>query len=377
MSYRSPLKFDADTDETLFDLFKSLFLLLLAVGALRTVNIETLLTASTTMRPIPDPTLVGTVVYATVTMVVLGTGVVLWGQRRHPDERVGRKTRLRVGGAAAVTLVGVAYGLHESTSLPVFPRELLIAVANGVVVMGLGTVGYTRRRGTAISLALPDRHHWTTVLATVVLAALIALGGTYGYMRTVGTIPAMRFDRAAMGGAWPGELLLYSVFMGVGFGLLFNGAIQTTLRDRLGTAGGVTAATAITGFPLLVGRTLAGSGSDLGTLSLAALLTVENFMLVVIAFALVQGAWVLSRRVGVGLTPNRGAGAVVLVTALVSLAAEEPPFVALTASWVVVAALATVQYERTRSVWVPIAVYASYELFAAMETVRFLLGGYL
>jgi hypothetical protein len=377
MSHRSPLKFDADTEETLFDLFKSLFLLLLAVGALRTFNIETLLTASTTMRPIPDPTLVGTVVYAAVTMIVLGTGVVVWRQRQHPEQRFGRETRLRVGAAVAVTLVGAAYGLHESTALPVFPRELLIAVANGVVVMGLGAVGYSRHRGIAISLALPDRHHWTTVLPTVVLSALTALGGTYGYMRTVGTIPEMRFDRATMGGAWPAELLLYSILMGVGFGLLFNGAIQTALRGRLGAAGAVTTATAITGFPLLVGRTLAGSGSDLGILSLAVLLTVENFMLVVIAFAIVQGAWVPSRRVGVGLTPGRGAGAVVLVTALVSLAAEEPPFVALTVSWVAVAALATVQYERTRSVWVPIAVYASYEMFAAMETVRFLLGGYL
>lgn len=377
MSHRSPLKFDADTDETLFDLFKSLFLLLLVVGALRTVNIETLLTASTTMRPIPDPTLVGTVVYAAVSMAVLGTAAVVWRHRRQPAERFGRATRLRVGGAATVTLVGVAYGLHESTALPVFPRELLIAVANGVVVLGLGAIGYSRRRGIAISLALPDRHHWATVVATVVLAALTALGGTYAYIRTVETTPPMQFDRATMGGLWPAELVLYSVFMGVGVGLLFHGAIQTTLRDRLGAAGGVTAATAISGFPLVVGRTLTGSGSDLGTLSLAVLLTVENFMLVVVAFALVQGAWVSFRRVGVGLTPVRGAAAVVLVTALVSLATDEPPLVARTVSWVIVAALASVQYERSRSVWVPVAVYASYLIFAARETVRLLLGGYL
>lgn len=374
MALRSPLKFDADTDETLFDLFKSLFVLLLAVGLLRTFNVETILTVSNTMRPIPDPTPVGTAVYAGVGLVVLGTAVALLGQRQTSEQRFPRGKLAGLGGAAAVTLVGVAYGLHRTIGLPPFPREALIATTNGLVVMGLGAIGYARRRSLDLPISAP--RDWAASLTTVVLSAGTALGGTYVYMRTVSTIPAMRFDRAAMGGVWPAELLLYSLLMGLGWGLLFNGAIQTALRERLGAAGAVTAATAITGFPLLVGRAFP-SGSGLGTLSLAALLTVENFMLVVVAFAFVHSAWVLSQRLGSELTSVRGAAAVVLVTILASLAVEQPPFVALTVSWTVVAALGALAFERTRSVWVPVAAYASYELFAAMETVRFLLGGYL
>jgi hypothetical protein len=377
MSLRSPLKFDADSDETLFGLFKSLFVLLLAVGLLRTFNIETILTVSNTMRPIPDPTPVGTVVYAGVGLVVLGTAGALLGQRKPPERRFPRRILAGLGGVAAVVLVGLAYGLHRSADLPAFPRELLIATTNGLVVMGLGAIAYARRRGFDLPMSAPDRRDWAASLTTVVLSAVTALGGTFVYMRTVGTLPDMRFDRAAMGGVWPAELVFYSVLMGLGWGLLFNGAIQTALRDRLGAAGAVTAATAITGFPLLVGRALTRSGSELGTLSLAALLTVENFMLVVVAFAIVHGAWVLSRRLGIELTPVRGAIVVVLVAVVASLSVEQPPFVALTVSWALVAALGTLAFERTRSVWVPVAAYASYELFAAMETVRFLLGGYL
>lgn len=78
---------------------------------------------------------------------------------------------------------------------------------------------------------------------------------------------------------------------------------------------------------------------------------------------------------GLELTPVRGVVAVVLVTVLTSLTVEQPPFVALTVSWMVVAALGTLAFERTRSVWVPVAAYASYEIFATLEAVQFLLGG--
>jgi hypothetical protein len=377
MSLRSPLHFETDTDETLFDLFKSLFLLLLAVGLLRTFTIETVLTASNTMRPIPDPAAVGTIVYAGVGLVMVGVGIPLLRQRHPTGRRVPRWRLTGLGGAAAVGLVCLAYALHRSLNLPAFPRELLIATTNGLVVMGLGAVGYARRHGIDLRLSAPDRSEWAASLSTVGLSAITALGGTYIYMRTVEVIPKFRFDRAAMAGVWPVELVLYGLFLGIGTGLLFNGAIQTALRRRLGSAGAVTAATAITGFPLVVGGTLVGSGGELGTLTLAALLTVENFMLVVVAFAIVHGAWVLFRRVGTELTPVRGAAAVVLVTTLVSLAVGQPPSVALTVIWVVVAALGTLAFERTRSVWVPVAAYAGYEIFAAMETVRFLLGGSL
>jgi hypothetical protein len=377
MSLQSPLKFGPDTDETLFDLFKSLFLLLLAVGLLRTANSETVLTVSYEIRPIPDPTRLGTLVYAGVGLVVLGIGVALRRQRRPPELRFSRGDFIKLTGVTAVVLVGVAYGLHRSADLPAFPRELLIAVANGVVVMGLDAIGYARHRGVDIPLSPPESTHWALSLTTVILSALVGLGGTYLYMRTAGTIPEMPFDRAAMSGVWPVELLLYSVFIGLGFGLLFNGAIQTALRERLGGASAVTATAALTGVPLFVGATLTRSGGELGTLSLVALLTVENFMLVVIAFAFVQGTWVLSQRVGVALTPVRGGAAVVLVTALFSPVVWEPPIAALAVSWVVAAALGTLAFERTRSVWVPVTAYASFELFAAIETVQFLLGGYL
>jgi hypothetical protein len=125
MTGRSPLKFDADTDETVFDLFKSLFLLVLAAGLLRTFNRETLLTASYTMRP-SDPTLVGTVVYAGVGLVVLGAVVGVRRQRRPPEQRRSRRALAGSTGAAAAGLLTCAYVLHRGLNLPVFPRELLL-----------------------------------------------------------------------------------------------------------------------------------------------------------------------------------------------------------------------------------------------------------
>lgn len=373
MADRSPLKFDSDADDSLSDLLKSLLVLFLVLGLLRTFNSRMLFRASNAVRSTANPVRVGTVVYAGTGLVVLCAVVVLWRARRSPEQRVQRGALVRYGGVAAVTLVACAYLLHRRLALPVFPRELLIAVSNGLLVMGLLTVRYSRARGIDLPLSGPDRTDWAVSLGVPPLAAIAGFGGTYVYMRTVETIPQMQFDRAAMGGVWPVELVLSGLFLGVGWGLLFHGAVQTALRDRLGSAGGVTAAAALSGFPVVVASTLDVSTWELRTLPAAAVVVAENFMLVVSALALVQGSWFLFSRAGAELMPVLGATAVVVAAALTSLAIEDPAVVPRTVSWAITAAVATVGFERSRSVWVPVAAYVSYLLFAPMEVVRLLL----
>ncbi|MFC6755698.1 MULTISPECIES: hypothetical protein [Haloarcula] len=374
MGHQSPLKFDGDDERTLFDLFKSLFLLFLALGTLRVFNRSMLFRAWSAVRSTPDSVLTGTAVYAGTGLVILCVVVVLWRARRPAEQRVQRGTLIRYGGVATVSLVVAAYLLHRNLTLPVFPRELLIAVSNGLVVMGLFAVRYTRARDIDLPLSKPDRTGWATAMGTSLLAAIVGLGGRYRSMRTVETIPQMPFDRAGMGGVWPVELVLSGVFLGFGWGLLFHGAVQTALRDRLGTAAGVTATAALSGSPLVVSSALDVSVWELNALPRAAFLTADNFMLVVMTLALVQGIWFLSRQFGIDCTPVLAVVAVVLVVALVSLAIEESPFVPLTVSFAFVAALATVGYERSGSVWVPVAAYVSYQIFSTMEAVRFLVG---
>lgn len=372
MTNRPPLKFDGD-DDTVFDLFKSLFVLFLVLGLLRTFNIGMLFRAANAVRPATNPVLVGTAVYAGSGLVILCAVAVLWRERRSPEQPIQRDSLVRHGSVAAVSLVACAYLLHRSLTLPIFPRELLIGVSNGLIVMGLLTVRYTRSWDIDLPLSGPDRSDWATTLGVTLLAAITALGGTYVYMRTVETIPQMQFDRAAMGSVWPVELVLFGVFFGVGWGLLLHGAVQTELRDRLGTAGGATATAALSGFPLVVASALDVSLWELKALPTAAIVVAENFMLVVIALALVQGSWVLSNRAGVELTPVLGVTAVVGVAVLVSLAIEKPAVVSLRASWAIVAALATVGFERSRSVWVPVAAYSSLQIFRTMEAIQVLL----
>lgn len=311
--------------------------------------------------------------YAGAGLVILCAVVVLWRARRPAEQRVRRRTLLGYGGAAGVSLVVFAYLLHRSLTLPVFPRELLVAVSNGLFVMGLLTVRYTRARGIDLPLSVPDRTDWPTAVGTSLLAAILALGGTYLYVQTTETTPQMRFDRAAMGGVWPVELALNSVFLGVGLALLFHGVVQTALRDRLGTAAGVTATAALAGFPPIVSRALDVLSWELRTLPAAGLGIADNYMVVMITLALVQASWYLSHRAGVELTPVLGATAAVVAVALVSLAIEEPAIVPGTVGWATVAALTTVGFERSRSVWIPTAAYISYLLFEPMEAARFLL----
>jgi hypothetical protein len=221
---------------------------------------------------------------------------------------------------------------------------------------------------------MPDRSYWATSLGTVVLSGIIALCGTYLYIQTVDTLPPLWFDRDTMGEVWPVELVLSGLFGGVGIGLLFSGAIQTDLSDRLGAASGVTGAVAVSGFPLVASTILEQYAWQLDLLSLTALVTVDNFLLVVYALGLTQGIWIVTRRAGVELTPVRGTTAVVIVTALVTLAIADQTRVPQILARAAVAGLVAVEYERSQSVWVPMAAYSSFEVFGAVETAQFLLG---
>lgn len=373
MAGRLPLQFGPDSDDSAFKVFKTLFGLFVVVGLLRTFTVRTALNVSNSIRPIPDPTRVGTAVYLVVGLSVLAVGVTLFQQGRSPAERLERGTLFRFAGGAVIALVALAYAVNLRANLPVFPRELLIQTVNGLVVMGLASGGYARLRGFSLPLSLPDRTHWPAVFGTVLFSALTATGGTYLYMKTAETLPRFRYDREGMAGVWPVELVLATVFLGFGTGLLFNGAVQTELRDRLTGTHAAIAVTALVGFPLVVSPTLGGSSGTVGPVTLTAILAVDNFLLVAVALFLVHAVWVLSRRVGFEMTPVRGALAVVLVTSVVSLAIEDPPLVPLTVSRALVAAVVAVEFERSRSVWVPVAAYSSYQIFATMEAVRLLL----
>ncbi len=326
-----------------------------------------------------DPRLVGAVVYTVLGLAALALVVAVARYRAGapvlaPDERV------QLGGAAMLVLFAGTYWLHGTVALPVFPESLLQPLASGGVAMGVVALGYARLRNIDLRAALPDRDAYPLAGATVGLAALAGIA--WAVLVIVNDPPLLSFAvGSGPGPAFGPELsasrvardaLLPAVLVGAGSGLLYNAAIQESLREW-GSARAVATVTALVGtvswaFTLLARpNTVLGMVGSLGAVA----------VLAVLAGTLAAVAVTVLDDYAVAATPAVGAGVGILVVAvpLAAVGLVRPAtgsIVPYSLSYTVAGAVAAYGYERTQSVWVPAAAFAAYLTVVSWDVVVFL-----
>lgn len=325
-----------------------------------------------------DPQLVGSVVYASLGTLLLGVAYAA-GRSLGRVPRFERDGYVSLAGVTALVLVVAAYRLHGSTTAPVVPRGMTTALLTSGA-LALVAVGYARLRDIGLRLAAPGRDTLELAGGVVLVAGLAGVGWVLAaatwadtpLVLTVGdaTAPSVPVDAL-------GRVVLGGVLVGGGTALLYNGAIQEGLRDRLGPAGATAATTALVG----------GSFVELRPLPRTDPLSVVAGTGVVVLLALLAAAvaaWVvrnLPRTVDTEPKPvvaaAVGAGVVVLpLVVLVPLQSAAWRTV-LYAAVPVVAAAAAVGYERSRSVWIPALAFVTYFVvadWAVVASVARLLG---
>jgi hypothetical protein len=171
--------------------------------------------------------------------------------------------------------------------------------------------------------------------------------------------------------------VLPGAFVGVGMAVLYNGAIQTSLRESVGSAGAVAAVTALAGVSFVEIR----FGRATAALAVAGGTTVVVAGAVLAVFLATRGVRAIERSRDVTVPIIAAAGGAAGLVALALLAAvlagwASPSVLPAGLSFTVAAAAASVGYERARSVWVPALAFASY-LVLADATVAIPLAGAL
>ncbi|GAA0680241.1 hypothetical protein ACFQDG_05195 [Natronoarchaeum mannanilyticum] len=314
-----------------------------------------------------DPQLVGAVVYAALGLAVLGAAYAARRRLRPTRAAPERHELFTLAGATAMLLLFGAYLLHGAVDLPAFPGDVVPSLLAGGVTAGAGLL-YARSRDIDLRIEAPKRDALPATGLTILVGALAGLGWILAL--EIGGNPVFRPAFAGVFGPEPqlrvGELfwnaVLPNLFVGVGLGVLYNGAVQEGLRERVGAAGAAAAVTT------LIGVTAWGSGefarvADAPPTILTAAVVV--LLGVLGASIAVRGTRFLQRTRDADAAPivTASASALVVAVALMAVSALRwypPGFVASGASYAVVGATAAVGYERSRSLWVPALSFAAY-----------------
>lgn len=350
----------------------------LAVGAVEWTSGRTLL--------LLGPLLVGTVVYAVFGLAALAALYVVVRRLRPSVDPLERDELAAAGGTAAFLLSIAAYRLHLAADLPVFPATVVSPLLRGGVAMGALALGYARLRGIDVPLALPDRDARPVLGAAVLTAALAGLvwvaalvltlpwvGDTMSAGPVFGQFGSARRPSA---GSVLLDGLLPGVFVGFGTALLYNGAVQGELRDRVGRSGAVAAVVALLGTLQWVVGPIGRLTSVTRPVVIAAGAAVVSVAAAALAVRVVRP---LQRSGDAAVTPPLGAIAGALVAAgplavLATAVLYPPSTLAYVGTFTAVAAVAAVGYERSRSVWVPALAFATYMAVANQEVALFLAG---
>lgn len=174
-------------------------------------------------------------------------------------------------------------------------------------------------------------------------------------------------------------IVLPALFVAAGWGVLYHGVVQPQLRERLGPAGTVAALTTLVSLLYWLGAPAAQA-----PLPFAMTLVLTGVVLLSLLLAPVVSRGV---RLGVELLhldwrPLTAGVGVVLVLALVVVIAVGtglvgPSRLAWGIGYSVAGAAACVGAERTRSLWVPVAVYAVFVFFTDIQVGSLLTGALL
>ncbi|SFS06185.1 hypothetical protein SAMN05216559_2989 [Halomicrobium zhouii] len=346
--------------------YGSLFVLLFASLLLEFLFVWGVDTVSMLVPDVFDPQVAGAVVYALLGMVALATAYGLIRARRPAGVTAERYVVVQVGGVATMLLLVASYLLHGVLDLPVFPGDVLTSLLTGGVAMGLLGFAYARAGEFEVRLGFPERESLPLAGVTV------TLGATAGVAQfAASTAPGHPLLTDRIVGAFAPQLsagmlawrvVVPGVCIGVGMGLLYNGAVQERLRQRLDPVCATAAVPALVG---VLGWAFVAVG-----LTNSAVAIVGGFATVVLLSLLwaAIGAWgvrPVARRLDVEATPVVGAsiGVTVVAIPLAGLAAIHGPAPGVAAAGfalTIVAAVACVAYERSRTVWIPALAFVSF-----------------
>lgn len=344
----------------------SLFLLLLAVTAVQVSLVPVLETVTRVVSVLLGRRFVEAA--ATTVVLLVAGGVAYAGLARVTGFSLDRFELARTGvSLAGLLLVSLYYLLGEGGS-PVSGTGLLTNLAS-TASMGVLTVAYARFRGFDLRLDRPGPGSKPAV-GIAFLGPLWVVGVAVAATHLV---PGLSFRWLSPGFLSPASLpavgfaadiAIPSVVAAVGTGLVFHGAVHEGLRQHAAAATAVAVATTLVG-----AYRLAVTGVPGPATGLPLLVAVPLVLGVLVAVAVLVGRL----RVAIDGSPTAASplwtgallGAVVVSVLALAFQLAVPVVSSLFAfavAYAAVVALAAVTYERTRSVWVPVLAYATFQL---------------
>lgn len=361
--------------------YGSLFVLLLGsrlLWILMSASVEML---SDLMPTRLDPRLVGTVVYAILGVALVAAVYAVYQYLQASAEGLDRQGFFTLFGALGMLFLVIAYRLHEAMDLPIFPGDIVPSLLRGVIAMGLLALVYARVRGINIQTGFSGRDIYFLAVIVALVSALAGIGWVITYTAigntgiiSVGGVFGPRFSGPQLSaGVVIWSIVLPGVFFGGGMGLLYNGVIQEGLRGYMAPTSAVAAVTALIGVSFLNFET----GWSTDVVATVTTTTIVVLLSLLAAFLAVQATRILSQVFDIELPLIVGAsiGVFLLMFPVLRMSMVQPSparFVLAGGSLTVVAAIAAIGYERSRSVWVPTLAFALFRIIADAKVALYL-----
>lgn len=343
-------------------LFLVLFASLILWG-LVTVSIKAIVNELLTTR---EPLFIGSLIYTLLGMAVLTVTYTISRRGREMKREFDQFELLHLGGVIGILLFACFYLLLSFTELPIFPDDMIAVILTGPVGMGGLALVYARLEAFDIQIAAPSRDALPHTIGTIVLAMIVGLIWVIAVVSFDFIGPQFSFSGSTTPELSAGDVLLNTVLLGcmtgIGWGVLYNGAIQENLREVVGPEQAVGALIAIIGILWVI------AGIFFQTTDMIVMAGTAMAAVLLSLFAAMVAVWGIERVVqilDVEHTLFLATSVSILVVTIVLLAlslllTSSLGLILVGLSLSVVAALASLGYEYSRSVWVPALVFSAY-----------------
>lgn len=330
-----------------------------------------------------SPRLFGTLVYTMLGMTVLGLGYLVYHRTREKEGRLNLYERTRLGLAIFLLLLGGLYSVLGNVNLPVSGTPLLGTFLTSVVGTGLLAVVYLRARDFDIQLRFPGQSAVpmvvTAALMPIFVVAALLFINHWGPVSSSEWILGGQYVSPVSLAHLVQNILFASTFAAFGAALLFQGAIQETLREHATPTGAVAGITVLVGFHRWVTEQMVTMDGVASFFSIVAATT----LVVLVTFVVVH-LWQILDLTAIDYLTEVTTAAVFGVAVVALLVGgwnsipnyPNAPFVGYTIGHTVTIGVAAATYERTRSVWVPmLAILTFYIAVDIAPYLQFLIGG--
>ena len=321
-----------------------------------------------------NPRTYGTIVYSVLGIAILAIAGLIYWNHRETDKSLNVEN-LRFLLAISLLLVGVTYTICRRVEASSNATWLLGTFITAVLGMGGLAVAYLFARDADMRLNSPEEPlGQTIVVITMISVVTITMLVLAVDQRVVNSLLLHRqYIRPLSLVNLVQNTLFTSVFSAFGMGLLYQGAIQETLREYATPTAAIAGTTVSAGCYGWVTEQIL---SVEGTTSIFLLLAIA--LLVVFATAFAVRFWRILN-ISVTNTTLRAAIAVAFGIVLNALFVGgwysffdpgEPVFFGYILTNAVIIGTAAVTYERTRSVWLPMFVIGTF--YVAINLVAYL-----